>query len=133
MKYVQVPKPIQIIINGELWKDSEDNVMPPWTIGRYLEDIVFPDPSIGTSYKALTAVDDMSKQFKDAAAGSVIGVESAHWDLLNKAIENPKGTMVGISAGAVSIILRQLLPFAKAIIKAADEKPKSDDKANGDS
>ncbi len=117
MKYVQIPKDIQIMVNGEPWKDSDNTVMPPWLFARYLENIVLADPAIGTAYKELKACVTVDALFKAASPGTWVGVEDTHWEMLKAAIENPKG------GGIPSAILRQFLPFMDAVLDAKSEKP----------
>ena len=117
MKYVQVPKDIQITVNGEPWKDSDGAVMKPWPFSRYLENIVLADPGIGTDYKNLKACSIVDANFKNSASGECVEVEDAHWEMLKNTIENPKG------GGIPSNILRQFLPFMDAILEAKSEKP----------
>lgn len=118
MKYVQVKDDIQIMANGQLWRESDGKAMPPWSFARYLENVVLPDPAMGTGYKALKACAIIESQFAGAAMGSWISVEEEHWNMLKTAIENPKGG--GISPG----ILRQFIPFMDAVLEARSEKPK---------
>ena len=118
MKYVQVPKDIRIMVNGEPWKDSDGSIMKPWPFSRYLENIVLADPTIGTGYKELKACSIIDAQFKSVDPDTWIGVEDTHWEMLKNTIENPKGG--GISSG----ILRQFIPFMDAVLEAKSEKPK---------
>ena len=104
-------------MNGEFWKDSDGSVMSAWPFARYLENIVLPDPAIGTRYKELMACATVDAQFKNVAPNTWVPVEDAHWEMLKNAIENPKGG--GVSPG----ILRQFLPFMKAVVEAKSEKP----------
>ena len=79
MKYVQVPKDIEIMVNGKRWTDSAGNADPPWSFSRYVENIVLADPAVGTTYKDLKACSIVEDQFKNAKVGTWIGVEDAHW------------------------------------------------------
>lgn len=117
MKYVEVPEDIQVIVNGTSWMDAQGNAVPPWSLYRYLENIVLADPSIGTTYAALKSCNKISDQFEKAKPGDVIGVEDAHWSVLQGTINAPKGG--GVSAQ----ILRQFIPFMDAILQATDAKP----------
>lgn len=117
MKYVEVKQPIQVTVNGAAWKDSDGSDMPPWSFARYLENIVLPDPAMGTGYKALKACAIIEDQFKQAVTGSWVGVEEEHWNMLKNTIENPKGG--GIHSG----VLRQFIPFMDAVVEAKSEKP----------
>lgn len=119
MKYVEVKKDIQVTVNGEAWKESDGTEMKPWSFAQYLDNIVLPDPAMGTGYKSLKACAIIEAQFKDARPGTWVGVEDAHWELLKNTIENPKGG--GIHAG----VLRQFIPFMDAVIGATSEKPTS--------
>lgn len=117
MKYVQVRDDIQVMLNGEPMEKSPGKADDAWSFSRYLENVVLPDPSIGTTYKALTSCATVSAQFKHAVSGTWVPVEDAHWEMLKGAIEDPKGG--GISPG----ILRQFLPFMQAVIEAESKKP----------
>lgn len=121
MRYIKVPADIQIMVNGEPWKDSDGSVMLPWSFARYLENIVLADPAIGTAYKDLKACAIVDALFKDASPDEWVGVEDTHWEMLKNTIENPKGG--GISSG----ILRQFLPSMDAVLEAKSEKPTDSD------
>lgn len=119
MKYVLVPEDIQIMVNGKPWKDIVDNKekgMPPWSLSRYLENVVLADPAIGTDYKSLKMCSIVDNNFKSVNPGECVEVEDAHWEMLKNTIENPKG------GGISSSILRQFLPFMDAILEAKNVK-----------
>lgn len=120
MKYIEVKEAIPIVVNGHPWMDSDGSKMPSWSFVRYLENIVLPDPAIGTKYKELKACSILEKQFESAAPGKWVGVEDAHWEMIKVAVEEPKGG--GIHPG----VLRQFLPFMDAILDAKAEKPRED-------
>lgn len=117
MKYVQVEEDIQIMADGEKLKEAGGKVMKPWSFSRYLEDVVLANPTMGAGYKSVNSCAIMEKQFKEASPGSWVPVEDEHWNMLKNAVEEPKGI------GVHPVILRQLLPFTKAILEAKDEKP----------
>ncbi len=117
MKYVQVQDEIQVMANGKPWKETNGTIMPPWSFSDYLENVVLPDPQMGTSYKALKACALIDKQFEDVEPGEWVAVEEEHWNMMKVTIENPKGS--GIHPG----VLRQFIPFMDAVIDAKIEKP----------
>lgn len=117
MKYIKVKDDIQVLLNGEPWKDSDGSVMKPWSFSQYLERIVLADPSIGTGYKELKSCFTIEDQFKKAASGDWVVIDEEHWNMLKSTIENPKGG--GISPS----ILRQFIPFMDAVLEAKSEKP----------
>jgi len=118
MKYVQVKDEIQVMANGKPWKEKPNGeVMPPTSFSDYLENIVLPDPAMGTGYKALKACALIEKQFASVAPGEWVAVEDAHWEMMKRTIENPKGS--GIHPG----VLRQFIPFMDAVIDARVEQP----------
>lgn len=122
MKYVHVPKDIQIMIPNPcpLCRASVGDVnvkAEMWSHARYVDNIILPDPAIGTEYKSLKACSIMDANFKNAIVGKCVEVEDAHWEMLKTAIENPKG------GGISSSILRQFLPFMDAVLEAKSEKP----------
>jgi hypothetical protein len=104
------------MVANQPWKERDGSVIPPWTFHRYLENVVLPDPSIGTTYKALKACSEVDRQFQNVTPGEVVGVEDEHWAFLTNAIEAPKGS--GIHPG----ILRQFLPFMDAVLEAKKSK-----------
>lgn len=118
MKYIQVPEDIQVMLNGVAWKDSNDKVMPPWSIGTYLQNVLLPDPAVGPAgYKTWKSCAIIDAQFSDITPGEWIGVEEEHWNMLKTAIVEPKG------GGIHQCVLRQLIPFMDAILEAKNEKP----------
>ena len=119
MRYVEVKREIQVMMDGEPWKETDGSTMGPWSFLRYLANIVLPDPAMGTGYKALKACALIEQQFKDAAPHAYVAVEEEHWNILKAAIENPKGG--GIHSG----VLRQFIPFMDAVLDAKSEKPDS--------
>lgn len=125
MKYIEVKPDIQIMVDGEPWRDTTNNIMKPWSFHRYLENIVLPDPSMGTGYKSLKACAIIDEQFKQAEPNSWIGVEEEHWNMLKTAIEEPRGSGVSPS------ILRQFIPFMDAVFEAVTKKPKSKKASDG--
>lgn len=108
MKYVEVLNDIQI---------DDGNSAESWSLVRYLENIVLPDPSMGAGYKAIRSCAIVGEQFKDAVPGSWVGVEDEHWKMLKNTIENPKGAQFSAAS------LRQFLPFMESILEAKSEKP----------
>jgi len=106
------------MLNGVAWRDSNDKEMPPWSFGRYLENIVLPDPAIGPAgYKTYKACAIIEKQFNAATPEMWVEVEEEHWNMLKTAIQEPKGG--GIHQG----VLRQLIPFMDVVLEAKNEKP----------
>lgn len=118
MRFVQVQEPIQIVVSGEPWKDSNGQVDPPWSFAHYLRDIVLNDPAMGgTGYKVLKACNTIDSQFENAVPGTWVAVEDAHWEMLKNTVENPKG------GGIPPSILRQFIPNMDAILNAKTKKP----------
>ena len=117
MKYIQVKPAIQIILNGQPWVDAEGTEMPPWSMSRYLENIVLPDQAMGIGHKAIKACQTIGDLFEQANEGDWVPVETEHWDRLRQAVETPKGS------GVHSTVLRQLLPFMDAVLEAPDKLP----------
>ena len=117
MKYIHVPKDIQIMVNGKPLENVAGEIENIWTFSHYLENIVLADPAVGTTYGDLKACSIVEDRFKNAPSDTWVGVEDAHWERLKKTIENPKG------GGVHPSILRQLIPFMDAIIEAKSKKP----------
>lgn len=118
MKHIKVPKDIQIMLNGVAWKDSDGSEMKPWSFGRYLENIVLPDPAIGPAgYKTYKACAIIDAKFEAAATDTWVEIEDEHWNMLKTAIQEPKGG--GVHQG----VLRQLIPFMDAVLEAKNDKP----------
>jgi len=117
LRYVKVPEDIQIMVNGKPWVESDGTVMKPWSLPRYIENIVLADPAIGTDYKSLKACFEIDAKFKLAVLDEWVELEEAHWEILRSTIENPKG------GGVSPSILRQFLPFMDAVLEAKNEKP----------
>lgn len=117
MKYIQVPEDIQLMLNGELLKDSRNEVEKPWPFIQYLRNIVLADPAVGTDYDNIRSSEDILSKFKNTIPGTWIELAEPHWEMLESTIRKPKGG--GISPD----VLRQLLPFMEAVLDAKRKKP----------
>lgn len=106
MRYVQIPKDIEVVIDGKRSKIDMRGVV----INTLLMDRVFLK-----TRATMKQADKIDAAFAGAKAGSVVELEDSDWDPLNKAADTPSQELLPIA--------RKCITFLDAICEAPQTKP----------
>jgi hypothetical protein len=107
MRYIKVPEPLK------LKTPQGEEVEAPFL--KFLKEMLV-DPQFSKNYRTLKIAAAIDKAI-DKANG-VIMLESDHWQLLKKVIEEPSGGYLG-GVGP------QIIPYLDAVIFADDQEPQA--------
>jgi len=117
MRYVKIPEPIQLrnlTTEAPLTVDGDDT---PWSMYRYLADIVLTDTAMGKGYEVDRIRSTIQEAFKDASPGNCVAVEDAHYDKVQAVIVEPGSEIP-------PVVTMQLFAFQQAFVDASRENPK---------
>jgi len=117
MRYVKIPEPIQLrnlTTEVPLTVDGDDT---PWSMYRYLADIVLTDTAMGKGYEVDRIRSTIQEAFKDASPGNCVAVEDAHYDKVQAVIVEPGSEIP-------PVVTMQLFAFQQAFVDASRENPK---------
>lgn len=111
MKYIQIKEAINLV---------QSNTEESCSFYTYISQIVFNDAGLGLGYDAIEHDVPIENKFKEAKVGDWVELEDSDWKRINDTIRNPKGS-------TPRDVLRQFLPFMRAVCKEVrDKKPESD-------
>ena len=117
MRYVKIPEPIQLrnlTTEAPLTVDGDDT---PWSMYRYLADIVLTDTAMGKGYEVDRIRSTIQEAFKDASPGNCVAVEDDHYDKVQAVIVEPGSEIP-------PVVTMQLFAFQQAFVDASRENPK---------
>jgi hypothetical protein len=125
LKYINVPGPVMLkdLVTREVVPGSE------YSFFRWLQEIVLMDVRFSIDWKANRTAVTVSDAFFNKKPGEWVGIESADYDLVKQAVEEPqrrdRATGQLVKGYEQPALFQQVVPFILQVQNAVDKLPET--------